>query len=210
MPPIESAEPAASEEAKPARDKTFFDRKLSDRPERFEDFAPWQEARRLSNRLYEVTDKPEFAADIAVRDEIRRAAVEVMTHIASGVEGYGDREFVRGLSQAKQAAAAIRSLLFVAVDRNYLSEQEQTELAGRASSLSRTIGTQLFRLKRAETTDDKRRGGFGKKPGFAGKKPGGFRDKGPGGGGGPGGKKPYGKPGGGFGGKKPFKPKRDE
>jgi four helix bundle protein len=193
----ETAGEGESTEKKPFEKKSFFDRKLAERPERFEDFAPWQEARRLTTRFYEVTDKPEFAKDAGVRDEIRRAMVEVMTHLAAAVESSSDKGFAYGLGQAKSAAAGLRSLVFVAVDRGYLTEQEQTELVGRAASMARMIGSQIFRLKRAETSDFKRKpgGGFGNKPGgFGGKKP--YS------GGGPRGDRP--------GGKKPFRPKRDE
>lgn len=185
---------------KPAfeKKKTFFDKKLADRPERFEDFTIWQEARRFTNRLYEVTEKPELAGDLGVRDALRKSSVEVMTRLAEACESPGDRDFARGLGQAKASAGAVRSLVFIGTDRGYFTEQEQVELAGRAASLIRMIGSQLFRLKRAEGSDLKRSGGPG---GFAGKKPGGFGPK-----------KPYGSkpPGGGFGGKKPFRPKREE
>ena len=185
-----------SPERRPFDKKGIFDKKLTDRPERFEDYPTWQEARRLTTRFYEVTDKPEFAGDPGVRDQIRRAVVEVMTQLAAAVESSSEKGFAHGLGQAKSSAAGLRSLVFVAVDRGYLTEQEQTELVGRAASMARAIGSQIFRLKRAETTDFKNKpGGFGprKSGGFGGKKP--F-------GGGPRGDRPRGK--------KPFRPKRDD
>ncbi|MGC1275655.1 MAG: four helix bundle protein [Planctomycetaceae bacterium] len=196
------SEDSPSSERKPFEKKGIFDKKLNDRPERFEDYPTWQEARRLTNRIYEITDQPAFAKDLTVRDEIRRLVVEVMTHLASAVESHGERGFVIGLGQAKASAAGLRSLAFVAVDRGYLTEQEQIELGGRAASLARSIGSQLFRLKRAETSDFKHKpGGFGTKPGgFGAKKPYGAGPGGP--------KKPYGSGPGGP--KKPYRPKRDE
>jgi four helix bundle protein len=178
--------------------KTFFDKKLADRPERFEDFTIWQEARRFTNRLYDITQKAELANDAGVRDELRKAAVEVMTRQSEACESPSDRDFTRGLGQAKASAGAVRSLVFIGTDRGYFTEPEQVELAGRAASLIRMIGSQLFRLKRAEGTDFKRSGGPG---GFAGKKPGGFGPK-----------KPYGaKPAGSDRpGKPKFRPKREE
>lgn len=209
-------------EDKPALEKKpkfLPKRPVIDRPERFEDFVAWTEARRLTNRLYEVTDKPEFAADTGLRADVRRYAAAVMSHLAEGVESGGERGFARGLNDAKAAAAACRSLLYLAIDRGYLTEQESTELQGRTSSVGRIIGGQLAKLKRAETADAKK---FGGKPAYGAKKPyvggggGGYAGGGGGGGGGYGGKKPYGgrpgggKPGGGFKGKRPFKPKGEE
>ena len=77
---------APGPERRPFEKKAIFDKKLSDRPERFEDFPSWQEARRLATRFYEVTDQPAFANDAVVKAEIRRLAVEVMTQLASAVE----------------------------------------------------------------------------------------------------------------------------
>ncbi|MBA3312380.1 MAG: four helix bundle protein [Planctomycetaceae bacterium] len=199
MSPSEDTPSGAPAENKPAFEKkSFFDKKLSDRPERFEDFSIWQEARRFTNRLYDVTEKPDLVGDLGVRDALRRSSVDVMTRLAEACESGGDRDFSRGLTHAKASAAAVRSLVFIGTDRGYFTEPEQIELAGRAASLIRMIGSQLFRLKRAEGTDFKRSGPGGP-GGFAGKKPG----FGP--------KKPYGsKPPGGFSGKKPFRPKRDD
>lgn len=215
---MDSADETTSDD-KPAFEKKpnfLSKRPVIDRPERFEDFVAWTEARRLTNRLYEVTDKPEFAADAGLRSDVRRYAAAVMSHLAEGVESGGERGFARGLNDAKAAAAACRSLLYLAIDRGYLTEQESTELQGRTSSVGRIIGGQIAKLKRAETADAKK---FGGKPGGGyGKKPYSGGGGGGGGGGGYGGKKPYGnrsgggggKPGGGFKGKKPFRPKTDE
>ena len=172
-PPSYGPKPAFAEK------KGIFDRKLADRPERFDDFTPWQEARRLTNRLYEITAKPELEADTNLRDELRRAAVAAMTHLAEGVEAAGEKEFLRGLSQGKSAAGAVRSLVFVGVDRGYFDEKEAIELQGRSTALGRMLASQIARLKRAETTDVKkkdakrsfgpskgppRQGGYGKRP----------------------------------------------
>ena len=206
-----SPEESSGSESQPEFEKkpAFIPRRpVIDRPERFEDFVAWTEARRLTNRIYEVTDKAEFAADLGLKADIRRYAAAVMSHLAEGVESGGERGFSRGLNDAKAAAAACRSLLHLAIDRGYLTEQESTELQGRTSSVGRIIGGQIAKLKRAETTDAKKP--FGGKPGggYGAKRPyGGGGGTGGGGGGGGYGKTPYGKPGGGFGGKKPFRPK---
>lgn len=186
--------------------KTIFDKRLSDRPERFEDLLAWQEARKLTNRLYEITDKQEFSGDLGVRSEIRRTVVEVMSHLAAAVEGGGDRDFSRGLTNAKASAAALRSLLYVAIDRSFLNEQEQTELVGRAASIGRMITSQIARIKRVETVDFKRKGGRPGGPsgggGYGGRKPGGYGPKRPyGSGGDSGGDRP---------GKPKYRPKQDE
>ena len=181
----------------PADKKSFFDKRLNDRPERFEDFIAWQEARRFVNRVYEITEGSEFASSPGIRTEIRTAAIATMSHLAAAVESGGDRDFSRGLNQAASFAAMVRSLMYVVIDQKQLPETEAHELIGRAASLKRMIMSQIVRLKRADTRDVKRKagrpggGGFGKKPGGGyGKSGGGF------------GKKNYG-------GDRPNRPKRD-
>jgi hypothetical protein len=59
--------------------------------ERFEQIEAWQEARKLTNTLYELTSEGKFARDFGLRDQIRRAAVSVMSNIAEGFQRGGDQ-----------------------------------------------------------------------------------------------------------------------
>jgi four helix bundle protein len=49
--------------------------------ERFEDIEAWQKARELSKSIYAVTSSGTFARDFGLRDQIRRAAVSIMSNI---------------------------------------------------------------------------------------------------------------------------------
>ena len=49
--------------------------------ERFEQIEAWQEARKLTNALYELTSEGRFARDFGLRDQIRQAAVSVMSNV---------------------------------------------------------------------------------------------------------------------------------
>ncbi len=173
-------------EDRPSEPKKFSFEKRSDRPELFQDFDAWQEARRLAKRVYEATGGA--FADANLRDELRRSAVAVMTQLAEGIERGGDRDFVAALISAKAAVGAVRSQLFVAQDQGGLTEEIAAEIQGRATSLTHMLGSQIGRLKRAETAD------FKKKP--FGNRPGGFGPRKDYGGGPPkfGGKPNYGKP----------------
>ena len=79
--------------------------------EKFEQIEAWQEARRLTHALYELTSEGKFARDFGLKDQIRRAAVSVMSNIAEGFERGGDKEFIQFLSLAKGSAGEIRSQL---------------------------------------------------------------------------------------------------
>lgn len=54
--------------------------------ERFEDLDVWQRARELVNLIYDLSTTGSFARDYGLRDQIRRAAVSIMSNIAEGFE----------------------------------------------------------------------------------------------------------------------------
>src|SRR5687768_15020082 len=55
----------------------------------FEDFEIWKEARGLSQEIYTLSTTPKFSKDFALRDQMRRAAVSIMSNIAEGFERGG-------------------------------------------------------------------------------------------------------------------------
>ncbi len=59
---------------------------------RFEDIEAWQGARALVKAIYDATGQGPFAHDYGLRDQIRRAAVSVMSNIAEGFERGSDKE----------------------------------------------------------------------------------------------------------------------
>jgi four helix bundle protein len=62
---------------------------------KFEDIESWKRARILTKQIYEITSRGEFARDFGLKDQIRRAAVSVLSNIAEGFERGGDQEFLQ-------------------------------------------------------------------------------------------------------------------
>ena len=106
---------------------------------RFEDIEAWKTARQLVSAVYEVSSKGAFAKDFGLRDQIRRAAVSVMSNIAEGFERGGDKEFTQFLSLAKGSCGEVRSQLYVALDQKYLSEQQSQTISEQANRTSKLI-----------------------------------------------------------------------
>lgn len=52
----------------------------------FEELEIWKLARELTNQVYAMSGKGDFGKDYGLRDQIRRAAVSVMSNIAEGFE----------------------------------------------------------------------------------------------------------------------------
>jgi four helix bundle protein len=107
--------------------------------QRFEDLEAWKIARELTREVYAVTKRDPFARDYGMRDQICRSSVSIMSNIAEGFERDGEKEFVNFLAIAKGSAGETRSLLYAALDQQYISEGEFTALVGKAIESSRLI-----------------------------------------------------------------------
>jgi four helix bundle protein len=92
--------------------------------ERHEDIQGWQRARELTKFVYAITKQEAFARDFSLKDQIRRAAVSVMSNIAEGFERGGRAEFIQFLSIAKSSAAEVQSQLYVALDQEYVTPEQ--------------------------------------------------------------------------------------
>ncbi|PSQ82957.1 MAG: four helix bundle protein [Bacteroidetes bacterium QS_7_67_15] len=106
---------------------------------RFEDIESWQKARRLARRIYELTGNGDFARDFGLRDQIRRAAVSIMSNIAEGFERDSRREFARFLDIARASTGEVRSQLYVACDIGYLDECTFETLKEQCEEIARLL-----------------------------------------------------------------------
>jgi four helix bundle protein len=94
---------------------------------RFEDLEAWKLGRELARKSYRLTKTGLFAKDYGFADQIRRAAISVMNNIAEGFDRGTNKDFVKFLFIARGSAAEVRSMLYVALDQGYLSEEELEE-----------------------------------------------------------------------------------
>ena len=113
---------------------------MSNKIERFEDLIAWQKARTLTARIYEITEQGRFGRDYGLKDQIRRAAVSVMSNIAEGFERARPSEFHQFLSVAKASCAELRSQLYVALDARYMSDEAFHDLMSMAIEVGRIVG----------------------------------------------------------------------
>ena len=93
-----------------------------------EDLEIWKDARMLIRIIYRITREPKFSKDFALRDQIQRAGVSIMSNIAEGFERGGNQELVHFLYIAKASCGEVRSQLYVAVDQSYLTQKDRDEL----------------------------------------------------------------------------------
>ncbi len=80
-----------------------------------------------------------FSRDHGLRDQMRRAAVSIMSNIAEGFESGTQPLFIRYLRYAKASAGEVRAQLYVGMDAGYLTEAEFDELFDLADKCSRQL-----------------------------------------------------------------------
>ncbi|MGC1379121.1 MAG: four helix bundle protein [Anaerolineales bacterium] len=110
--------------------------------ERFEDLDVWKRARVLANLIYDFSSSGEFAHDFGLRDQMRRAAVSVMSNIAEGFESRTQAMFIEYLGRAKASAGELRAQLYLTLDRNYTLPEQFAE----ASEMATICSKQIFKL----------------------------------------------------------------
>ena len=110
----------------------------------FEQIDVWGNARDLTGRIYILSQKGDFARDFGLKQQIRRAAVSIMSNIAEGFESNSLRAFIRYLNIAKGSAGEIRSHLYIALDQSYISKADFCTLL----DLSRKISSQLANFRK--------------------------------------------------------------
>ncbi|MFD0892801.1 four helix bundle protein [Luteolibacter ambystomatis] len=117
--------------------------------QRFEDLRIWQDARVLANQIYDAFGPDSVAArDFGFRDQIQRAGVSVMNNIAEGFERRTDADFARFLDLAKGSNGEVRSMLYLAEDRRYLSTDTASSIRSFSEQLSRGIESLAKHLRR--------------------------------------------------------------
>jgi len=118
---------------------------------RFEDLDCWQDARIISNRVYDACTGPEFKKDYSLTDQTKRAAVSIMANIAEGFSRKGDKEFIQFLFIAKSSAAELQSHCYIALDRKYIDQSQFDELYEKADKVQRQISNLIKYLKTQPT-----------------------------------------------------------
>jgi len=117
---------------------------------RFEEMHAWQSAREFVRLVYEATKQLEFNRDFALRDQIRRATISVMSNIAEGFGTGSDAEFVRFLGYARRSVSEAQSQLYVAIDQEYISSEAFGKIYAKANITERQINALIGYLARSK------------------------------------------------------------
>lgn len=90
---------------------------------RFEDLECWQEARGLTQVVYEHTRSSEFSKDFRLCGQITGAAISVMNNICESFDSRSNKEFVRFLVYARRSCSEVQNCLYIALDQEYIKKE---------------------------------------------------------------------------------------
>ncbi|MGD0139698.1 MAG: four helix bundle protein [Tepidisphaeraceae bacterium] len=115
----------------------------------FEDMAVFKRSRQLVNEVYQLTRQPDFRRDRGLVDQIRRAAVSILSNIAEGFERGGNVELIQFLYIAKGSCGEIRAQLMIAADQKYIDPQASARLNGDCRRISAMLSNLIAYLRRS-------------------------------------------------------------
>jgi four helix bundle protein len=95
---------------------------------RFEEIDAWQTARKLGSYVYLLSSKGTFAHDFALRDQMRRAVVSIISNVAEGFESRTPPLFIEFLGRAKGSAGELRAQAYIALDAGHITSIEFQKL----------------------------------------------------------------------------------
>ena len=93
--------------------------------ETFEDLKIWQESRSLCNSVCDVVSK---LRDYDFKSQVQRAALSVMNNIAEEFERRTKKDFAHFLDLSKGSAGEVRSMLYLAEYRSYITAETANTL----------------------------------------------------------------------------------
>ncbi len=91
---------------------------------KFKELQGWQKARELSKSIYIITRNSELSKDFALRNQLRRSSVSIMSNIAEGFARRTDKEFANFLGIAHGSVAELQSQLYIALDQQYITNEQ--------------------------------------------------------------------------------------
>lgn len=90
----------------------------------FEDIERWKQARDVCKLIGKFINDGRFKKSYRLINQIDGSSGSIMDNIAEGFERGSRAEFVLFLGYAKGSCGELRSQLYRALDRNYISEDE--------------------------------------------------------------------------------------
>ncbi|MDP2976279.1 MAG: four helix bundle protein, partial [Anaerolineales bacterium] len=106
-------------------------------------------ARELTKKVYKLTRKPAFSKNFGLKNQIHDAAGSSMHNIAEGFDAGTNPEFIRFLKISRRSASEVQSELYLALDRNYINQDELTVAYNIATEVKRLVNGMIGYLRKS-------------------------------------------------------------
>ena len=117
---------------------------------RFEEIEAWKVARELCAKLGVLIDGGAFKTSFKLIGQIDASSGSIMDNIAEGFERNSRDEFINFLSYAKGSSGELKSQLYRAENRKYITKELFDELYEKTDKVGRKIGAHMEYLKQCE------------------------------------------------------------
>lgn len=115
----------------------------------FEEIESWKMAKELCKSLGSFIDQGRFGKSYRLIHQIEGSSGSIMDNIAEGFERGSRAEFILFLGYAKGSCGELRSQLYRAFDRNYLSQKEFEDFRLSVMNISGRIQKLLAYLQKS-------------------------------------------------------------
>ena len=113
----------------------------------FEELPVWKDTRKFTNKIYNITNKFPKEEIYGLTSQIRRATVSIMSNIAEGFDRRSDKELSNFLSMSRASSSEVQNDLYIALDLNYISQDEFNKLYQEAKKIAKQINGLMTYLK---------------------------------------------------------------
>lgn len=117
---------------------------------RFEEIDAWKISRELCLKIGKTIDEGKFKRSFRLIDQIEGFSGSIMDNIAEGFERGTRAEFIQFLGYAKGSCGELRSQLYRALDREYLTKELFEQLYILAVRISAIIQKLIAYLQKSE------------------------------------------------------------
>lgn len=109
-----------------------------------------KKTRELTKEIYEITSQGDISRDLALKDQLRRAAISIMANVSEGFEREGNKEFKQFLAMGKGSVGEVKAQLSVASDASLIDSDNFTKIMALADETARLLAGFLKYLKASD------------------------------------------------------------
>lgn len=114
---------------------------------KFENLNAWKIAKELVILVYKITDKYPSKELFALTNQTTRAAVSIIANIAEGTSRSSKKDFCHFLEIAIGSAFELETLIIIAHERKYISQEEKNKFDEIVQSTEKLINGLMRSLK---------------------------------------------------------------